>query len=365
MRVISNEAQLNLALREKDRGGGYLGEVLVSLGFISERRSNRKSRRRNAYSSGRRIECGNPRRCFATGAVCRGETPPLAAIRGRGRVLTVAMADPFDIVAIDSIAQLTGAQLEITSAPDSDIADSLERHYAESSSIEDTVEALMRDGAMPLDGEEGAESPMVRLADQIIAHAVKLRATDIHIEPEERIVRIRMRVDGVLRQEILIPSRLRSGLAARIKLMAELNVTEKRIPQDGRIRFLHERRDIDLRISTLPTNHGESIVMRVLESSDWRPNFFELGFSDAVESELRDVIERPFGMVLVTGPTGSGKTTTLYTALAEVDALRRSISPWKIRSNRQYHWCGKRKFAPTSARHLPLDCALCCAKTRA
>jgi type IV pilus assembly protein PilB len=320
-----NEAQLNLALREKDRGGGYLGEVLVSLGFISE----------DVLTESLAVET-HTQVVDVLSVVIHEDVlqrvPYAIAKRHRllplaeeGGVLTVAMADPFDIVAIDSIEQLTGAQLEITSAPDSDIADALERHYAETSSIEDTVEALMRDGAIPLDGEEGSESPMVRLADQIIAHAIKLRATDIHIEPEERIVRIRMRVDGVLRQEILIPSRLRSGLSARIKLMAELNVTEKRLPQDGRIRFLYGRRDIDLRISTLPTNHGESIVMRVLESSDARPGFSELGFSDAVESELRDVIERPFGMVLVTGPTGSGKTTTLYTALAEVDALRRSI----------------------------------------
>ncbi|MDA0824253.1 MAG: GspE/PulE family protein [Proteobacteria bacterium] len=320
-----NEAQLNLALREKDRGGGYLGEVLVSLGFISE----------DVLTESLAVET-HTQVVDVLSAVIHEDVlqrvPYAVAKRHRllplaeeGGVLTVAMADPFDIVAIDAIEQLTGVQLEITSAPDSDIADALERHYAETSSIEDTVEALMRDGAIPLDGDEGSESPMVRLADQIIAHAVKLRATDIHIEPEERIVRIRMRVDGVLRQEILIPSRLRSGLAARVKLMAELNVTEKRVPQDGRIRFLYGRRDIDLRISTLPTNHGESIVMRVLESSDSRPNFSQLGFSDAVERELRDVIERPFGMVLVTGPTGSGKTTTLYTALSEVDALRRSI----------------------------------------
>jgi len=320
-----NDAQLDLALREKDRSGDYLGEVLVKLGFISE----------DVLTESLAVET-QTQVVDVLNAVIDDEVlqrvpydlakrHSLLPLGTEGGLLTVAMADPFDVVAIDAIETHTGHQLEVTSAPETDIADALERHYAETSSIEDTVEALMRDGAIPVDGDEAAESPMLRLADQIIAQAIKLRATDIHIEPEERIVRIRMRVDGVLRQELLIPTRLRSGLSARFKLMAELNVTEKRVPQDGRIRFLYGRRDVDLRVSTLPTNHGESIVMRVLESSDSRPGFNDLGLSEKVQNDLQEVIDRPYGMVLVTGPTGSGKTTTLYTALSQVDALRRSI----------------------------------------
>ena len=320
-----SEAQLDLALREKDRNGGYLGEVLVNLGFISE----------DVLTENLAVETHTQvvdvLNVVIDDAVLQRVPYELAKrlrllpLSEEGDLLTVAMADPFDVVAIDSIEKLTGLQLEVTSAPESDIADALERHYAETSSIEDTVEVLMRDGSLALEGDETVESPMVRLADQIIAQAVKVRATDIHIEPEERIVRIRMRVDGVLRQELLIPSQLRNALAARYKLMAELNVTEKRLPQDGRIRFYYGRKEVDLRVSTLPTNHGESIVMRVLESAESRPVFADLGFSTRVQEQVNDVIDRPFGMVLVTGPTGSGKTTTLYTALSQVDAVRRSI----------------------------------------
>ncbi len=320
-----NDAQLDLALREKDRNGGYLGEVLVNLGFITEdvlTESLAVETRTQVVDVLNAVIDDQVLQRVPYDVAKKHRLLPLSEDAG---ILTVAMADPYDVVAIDNVEKLSGLQLEVTSAAESDIGDALERHYAETSSIEDTVEALMRDGAIPIDADAAAESPMVRLADQIIAHAVKLRATDIHIEPEERIVRIRMRVDGVLRQELLIPTRLRSGLAARFKLMSELNVTEKRVPQDGRIRFLYGRRDIDLRVSTLPTNHGESIVMRVLESSDSRPGFNKLGLADKVLTDLKEVIDRPFGMVLVTGPTGSGKTTTLYTALSEVDALRRSI----------------------------------------
>lgn len=322
---VITEAQLNLALREKKRSGGFLGSVLVKLGFITEDILT------DSLAAETQTEVVDVLNIVIDGAVLdlipyevarKNRVVPLAV---EDKLITVAMADAFDVVAIDNIEKITGLQLEVTSAPEADIDDALERHYAQSTTIEDTIDALMRDEQLVSDDEFASESPMVRLADQILALAIKHRATDVHVEPEEKILRIRMRVDGVLRQELLIPPKLRAGLCARYKLMAELNVTEKRVPQDGRIEFLFGRRKVDLRVSTLPTNHGESIVMRVLESGSERPGFKDLGLNDKVRSELEEVIERPFGMVLVTGPTGSGKTTTLYSAIGQVDALERSI----------------------------------------
>lgn len=322
---LITDAQLGLALREKRRSGGYLGSVLVKLGFITEEVLT------DSLAVETHTEVVDVLNVVIDEHVLElipyevAKKNRIVPISVDDKLITVAMADAFDVVAIDNVEKITGLQLEITSAPEADISDALERHYAQSTSIEDTVDALMRDEQLVGDDEVASESPMVRLADQILALAIKHRATDIHIEPEEKILRIRMRVDGVLRQELLIPPKLRAGLSARLKLMAELNVTEKRVPQDGRIQFLFGRRKIDLRVSTLPTSHGESIVMRVLESSSDRPGFKELGLNEKIRNELEEVIERPFGMVLVTGPTGSGKTTTLYSAIGQVDALERSV----------------------------------------
>ncbi|MEM7469364.1 MAG: ATPase, T2SS/T4P/T4SS family [Pseudomonadota bacterium] len=322
---LITEAQLNLALREKKRSGGYLGSVLVKLGFITEEILT------NSLAAETHTEVVDVLNVVIDENVLE-RIPYEVARKNRvvpigidDRQITVAMADAFDVVAIDNIEKITGMQLEVTSAPEADIEDALERHYAQSASIEDTIDALMRDEQLASDDDFASESPMVRLADQVLALAIKHRATDIHIEPEEKILRVRMRVDGVLRQELLIPPKLRAGLCARYKLMADLNVTEKRVPQDGRIEFLFGRRKVELRVSTLPTNHGESIVMRVLESGADRPGFKDLGLNEQVRKELEEVIARPFGMVLVTGPTGSGKTTTLYSAIGEVDALERSV----------------------------------------
>jgi type IV pilus assembly protein PilB len=322
---LISQAQLSLALREKDRSGNYLGATLVNLGFISDGTLTEILAAETHTSVVDVINAViDPQvlQYIPFALAKRYHMLPLAEEHG---ILTVAMADAFDVVAIDVIEKRSGLKLDITSAPESDIDDALDRHYAQSSSIEDTVEQLMRDGALPTDEEASRDSPMIRLADQIVALAIKNGATDIHIEPEEKIVRVRMRVDGVLRQELLVPSRLREGLAARYKLMADVNITEKRVPQDGRFRFLYGRREVDLRVSTLPINHDESIVMRVLESADSRPAFADLGLNGEARTGFEAVLDRPFGMVLVTGPTGSGKTTTLYSALSEIDALQRSV----------------------------------------
>ncbi len=320
------EDQLELALREKERNGGFLGEVLLKLGFVSDDvlTSNLAAETHTRVIDVQQTVIDEDvLKLVPYEIATRYKILPISQ---EDRHFTVAMADAFNIVAIDALEKLTGLMLDVVSAPEADILESLERHYAQGATIDDSIERLMQSGTVPteVDGFNG-ESPMVRLVDQIIALAIKQRATDIHFEPEENIFRVRLRIDGILRPEVLMPSDLRPALTARIKLISDMNVTEKRVPQDGRIRFLYGNREVDLRVSTLPTNHGESIVIRILESSDNRPQFEELGLSAIDNNRLLEVLNQPFGMVLVTGPTGSGKTTTLYSALGQIDAVQRSI----------------------------------------
>ena len=322
---LLTEAQLNLALREQKRDGGFLGEVLVKLGFISQQiLTNHLA----LETQTRVVDVLNTvvdDDLLSLVPYIMAKQLKVLPISQDNGVLTVALADAFNVVAIDMLEKKTGLQVEIVSAAEADILETIERHYAQGASIDDTVETLLRDGTGLAEDEDGEAPSMPRLVDQVIALGIKNRATDIHIEPEEKVMRIRMRVDGVLRQEVLIPSVLRPALTARLKLMADMDVTEKRVPQDGRIRFLFGRREVDLRVSSLPTSHGESVVMRILESADNRPQFRQLGLGEVEYRQVKDVIERPFGMVLVTGPTGSGKTTTLYSSLGEIDAIKRSI----------------------------------------
>jgi len=166
---------------------------------------------------------------------------------------------------------------------------------------------------------------MIRLCNQLITAGIQARVTDIHVEPDEQYLRVRMRIDGILAQELLIPKPLQAPLTARLKLMANLNLTEKRTPQDGRIPFTLGNRRIDLRVSTLPTNFGESIVLRILDKSAVKLEFRALGFTNNDQSRIQALIQRPHGIILVTGPTGSGKTTTLYTALRHVNAKEKSV----------------------------------------
>ncbi|MFK8066681.1 MAG: GspE/PulE family protein [Gammaproteobacteria bacterium] len=320
------EAQLELALLEKERHGGYLGEVLVKLGFVTDDilTNNLAAETQTVVIDiEHAVVDQDVLKLVSYETASRYKVIPLVI---QGDRLMMAMADAFNIIAIDALEKSTGMTLDVVSAPESDVIESIERHYSQGATIDDTVERLMQTGIAPTE-EEGAkgESPMVRLVEQIIALGLKQRATHIHFEPEEKPLRVRMRVDGILRQEVLLPSDLRPALTARIKLISNVNVTEKRVPQDGRIRFVYGNREVDLRVSTLPTNHGESIVMRILESSENRPTFHELGLSENDSEKLLGVLNQPFGMVLVTGPTGSGKTTTLYSALGQIDAVQRSI----------------------------------------
>ncbi len=250
---------------------------------------------------------------------------PLAETGGR---LRVAVADPLDISALEAVALKLGLAVErgiglaseIEGALErltSDRADALETEAAEADTEADL--ARLRDLA--------SEAPVIRLVNQIVRRAVEARASDIHLEPADQALRVRYRVDGALREADPPPAHLRAAVISRVKIMAKLNIAETRLPQDGRIQLAVAGREIDMRVATLPTLHGEGVVLRLLDRSGLTLDFEGLGFDATLRAALEGLIRRPNGIVLVTGPTGSGKTTTLYAALQRLnDATRKVIT---------------------------------------
>ena len=248
---------------------------------------------------------------------------PLIASGHKDDTLTVVMGDPFDVVAIDRIEQMTRLKVEVLNAPRPDILEKLASAYEREGSIDQTIDELMKISKRS-DGDE-TTAPMIRAVEQIISAAVRKSSSDIHFEPDEKSLRIRMRTDGVLRPFLLVPKDLQDAFTARLKVMANLDVSETRLPQDGRFAFTVGRRDLNIRMSSMPTNYGESVVLRILDSGSMLFDLPALGLRESDQDTLADAVTRPHGVMLVTGPTGSGKTTTLYTALNSVNRLERSV----------------------------------------
>lgn len=319
---LLTESQLDLALREQKRSGGFLGQVVVALGFVNEEDVTAVLADEHNVDMVvvKDIEISpDVLDLVSYDTAKHHRVIPLSREDG---LLTVVFADALDVVAQDMVERESKHTIKVVTAPEAQILEAIERNYSRTSSINDTIEQVLSGDSLDYSDEE---SPMVRLVDQIFATSIKCKATDIHLQPEERNMRIRLRVDGILREEIVIPKVIQSAVLARVKLLANLDITEKRVPQDGRIRFTFGSGYVDLRVSTLPTNHGESIVMRILDGGAVQLSLGELGFSPTDLSRIEKAISHPYGMILVTGPTGSGKTTTLYTALGTIDRKERSI----------------------------------------
>lgn len=245
----------------------------------------------------------------------------LIPLKKEGDRLLVAMADPMDFFAIDDLRLTTGFQIDPAIATKDDILRVINKYY----NVEDGFEELL--GTLPEGGEAAQEetmtaedSPVVRLVNQLLSNAVVMKASDIHIDPQETKVAIRYRIDGVLRTERVLPKHMQSLLTARIKIMANLDITEHRVPQDGRIKVNLEFHPIDLRVSTLPTVYGEKIVMRILDLGSSLNDINKLGFNSLNLKRIINMIEKPTGIVLITGPTGSGKSSTLYAALNKLNS---------------------------------------------
>jgi type IV pilus assembly protein PilB len=322
---LITQIQLDLALREQKRQGKMLGEMLVDLGFVNPDvltgtlASENKTKVVDVLNT---LIDSDVLTLVDYDTAVKHKLIPIDLNQD---TLTVAFSDAFNVVAIDLIERKTAKTVEVVTAAETSILEAIEHNYSQGNSINETVDILMEQGITANDEEQGSISPMIRLVDQIIAHGIKQNAADIHIEPGEKVIRVRFRIDGILRSDILLPGDLKSALTARIKLIADMNISEKRVPQDGRIHFQFGKSELDLRVSTLPTNHGESIVMRILDSGSVKLSIDWLGFCDKDKQAFVNEIKRPYGMVLVTGPTGSGKTTTLYTALGMVDKETKSV----------------------------------------
>jgi general secretion pathway protein E len=249
-----------------------------------------------------------------------------------GSTLTVATAEPTNPVLLDDLRQSLGVAVKLCVAPREAILEAIERTYGASTALQKIVEGM---GAAEGDGEReedvnqlrdmAFEAPVVRLVNLLIEEAVNAEASDIHIEPFEDTLRVRYRIDGLLYDQESPPRRLQAAVTSRIKIMAEMNIAERRLPQDGRIRVTLHGRRVDIRVSTVPTIHGESIVMRLLDRSSVFLPFDRLGFAPATAAVFERLIRRPHGILLVTGPTGSGKTTTLYAALDKINSPDKKI----------------------------------------
>ncbi len=256
-----------------------------------------------------------------------------------GSTLILATADPSNIFALDDIKFLTGYNIQPVVASEDAIRAAIEVYYAEPEEdiLDDVMAGFDDDGIDFVSGEEeedmdglareAEDAPVVKLVNLILTDAIKKTASDIHIEPYEKSFRVRYRIDGVLYEVMKPPLKLKNALTSRVKIMSELDIAERRLPQDGRIKLkLGKGREMDFRVSVLPTLFGEKIVLRLLDKSNLQLDMTKLGFEQSQLDDFKDCIHQPFGMVLVTGPTGSGKTTTLYSALSELNQTSENIS---------------------------------------
>ena len=252
-----------------------------------------------------------------------------------GAKLIVAVADPSNMAIIDAIGFKTGYAVELVLASEKDITSAINKFFDQSmdfkdiiSELDEDLEIVREEDLEALDQERGVDdAPVVKLANFVLTDAIKRRASDIHIEPYEKEFRVRYRVDGVLYEVMRPPLKLRNALSSRLKIMSSLDIAERRLPQDGRIKLkVGKGREMDFRVSVLPTIYGEKIVLRLLDKASLELDMTKLGFEIDALKDFQEAIHRPYGMILVTGPTGSGKTTTLYSALADLNKTTDNIS---------------------------------------
>jgi general secretion pathway protein E len=247
--------------------------------------------------------------------------------------LVVAMADPLDMEGREAVAKATGRRVSVQVGTEEEIREAIEKAYGEDASSMERLVEQVGEEAEERTGDErverligaASEAPIIRLVNYIIARGIERGASDIHLEPYEKVVRVRYRIDGILEEVESPPKRLQTAIISRIKIMARLNIAESRLPQDGRVKLRIGGQEVDFRVSTVPTLFGESVVIRILDQANVPLNLATLGFPPDTLSRFRQMVTVPHGMILVTGPTGSGKTTTLYGALQEIRTAERKI----------------------------------------
>jgi len=260
----------------------------------------------------------------------------LLALRREGDLLEVAVGDPLDVVSLDHLRALTGCSLRVWLARPSEVREAIEGFYSELRASEHLGEILDKiDLSAAADEEQDVDlaalrqqvedAPVVRLVNLMIAEAIDQRASDIHVEPSRERIVVRFRIDGVLHEVMKPPKNLQMAIVSRIKVLADLDIAVRLLPQDGRLTVHLPDREVDLRVSTLPTSHGEKVVMRLFDKSAFERRVQSLGLEESVLDKFRRVIRQPYGMVLISGPTGSGKTTTLYSALQDIRTVHKNL----------------------------------------
>ena len=320
------------ALARARTTGERLGEALVALGAVRAEDVLRALARQQGLPFLGRDELPSPLPIVKNLSPKYLRQYAVCPVSVEGSVLTVATADPLSPVVADDLRQSTGLAVKVVVSPADAILEAIDRTYdGAASPLQRIVEGM--EDERGAEGEEDVnqlrdmafEAPVVRLVNLLIENAIGAEASDIHIEPFEDTLRVRYRLDGILFEQEAPPRRLQAAVTSRIKLMAEMNIAERRLPQDGRIRVTLRGRRVDIRVSTIPTVHGESIVMRLLDRQSVFLSLEKLGFAPAMLARFEALIKRPHGIILVTGPTGSGKTTTLYGALDKINSPDRKI----------------------------------------
>src|SRR3989454_473654 len=347
---LISQQQLKEALEYQRVNGGRLGNCLIRLGFVNDDEITAiLSRQYGVPSINLSFFDIDPSivKLIPVETAQKYQILPLSRV---GSTLTIAMIDPTNVFAMDDIKFMTGFNIEPVVASETAIRESIDKYYGSTHSIElkkvmediavidqkldgdDTsLELASEEEAIDLEGLEQAaeEAPIIKLVNLILSNALKRGASDIHVEPYEKEFRIRFRIDGVLYEIMKPPLKLRDAVTSRIKIMAKLDISEKRLPQDGRIKLKmklgQKNKDLDFRVSTIPTIHGEKVVLRLLDKDNLMFDMTKLGFEPESLKKFDAAILKPWGMVLVTGPTGSGKTNTLYSSMARVNTPETNI----------------------------------------
>jgi type IV pilus assembly protein PilB len=329
-------SQLRHAQEEQQKSGNNLGYTLAKLGYVSDDEIT------SFLSQQYRVPTVNLEEYEIDPEILKlvqkepCERHKVVPVSRTGNSLIVAMADPTNLNAIDDLKFLTGYNIEPVIASETAIHNAIEKYYNAGPSYDEVMAGFDEKEIEFADGEDDVnlmelekaseDAPVVRLVNMMLLNAIKKGASDIHIEPYEKKLRVRYRIDGVLAEEMTPPLKLKNAIISRIKIMASLDIAERRLPQDGRIKLkLGKGREMDFRVSALPTIWGEKVVMRLLDKSNLQLDMTKLGFDQAPLDDFKWAINQPWGMVLVTGPTGSGKTTTLYSALTELNKVAHNI----------------------------------------
>jgi type IV pilus assembly protein PilB len=326
---LLTEAQLDAAVAEQARSGKPLGRLLIEQGTISEAELVRTLARQVGLEfvdlNDRTID-GSVAALVTESLARRYQAIPVGWEDGK---LVVAMADPSNVFAVDDIRALAGAEVRTVVSTASQIIETIERFFRQDGEVDELMQAATdeADEETELSGlsEVVEDAPIVKFVNLLVNQAVGDRASDIHVEPNESDLRIRFRIDGVLHEVMRSPRSIQAGVISRLKVMADINIAERRIPQDGRITMKVAGRSIDLRVATLPTVYGEKVVMRILDKTQAVLKLEDLGFLPEAHARYEASYTTPYGTILVTGPTGSGKSTTLYSTLNQLNTPDRNI----------------------------------------